>query len=118
MTVLASLRSATLSPLAGPRGRLRTASAQANCVGPSTPTVYDSLTPRRAAGPGAHSVGQGLTVTAVRPVPTFDPHTPVCYRSTGSAAHSSAPATVSVCFGADSPCVTGLRGPGAPTGKG
>ena len=75
MTVRACLRSATLSPLARPlaRGRLRTASAQANCVGPSTPTIYDTPTPRLAAGPGAHSVGQGLTVTAA---PTPDPHSP------------------------------------------
>ena len=35
--------SATLSPLARPRGRLLTASAQANCAGPSAPTVHDSL---------------------------------------------------------------------------
>ena len=60
-------RSATLSPrqaAGSAAAELRTVSAQANCVGPSTPPVYDSLTPRRAAGPGAHSVGQGPTVTA------------------------------------------------------
>ena len=89
LMVRACLRSATLSPLARPRCRLRTPSAQANSVGPSTPTVYDSLTPRRAAGPGAHGVGQGLSVTAA---PTSDPYTSVCHRFTGSAAHSSAPA--------------------------
>ena len=42
VTVRACLRSATFSPLTRPRGRLRTVSAQANCVGPSTPTLYDS----------------------------------------------------------------------------
>ena len=61
-TVRACLRSATLSPLARPRGRLRTASAQANRVPPSTPAVYDSLTPRRrAAGPP----GRAPTVSAM-----------------------------------------------------
>ena len=60
-TVRTCLRSATLSPLARPRGRLRTASAQANRVRPSTPAVYDSLTPRRrAAGPR----GRAPTVSA------------------------------------------------------
>ena len=48
-------------------------SAQANCVGLSTLPLYDSLTPRWAAGPGAHSVGQGLTVTAE---PTPERHSP------------------------------------------
>ena len=42
-----------------------------------------SLPPRRAAGPGAHSVGQGLTVTAgLRLPPTRIP--PRCHRSTGA----------------------------------
>ena len=41
VTVRACLRSG-LFPLARPRGRLRTAPAQANCAGPSTPTVHDS----------------------------------------------------------------------------
>ena len=78
VTARACLRSATLSPLGRPRGRLRSGAGRqqcrprANCVGPSTPPVCDSLTPRRAAGPGAHSVGQGLTVTAA---PTPDPRT-------------------------------------------
>ena len=72
MTVCACLLSATVSPLEKPRGRLRTVSAQANFVGPSTAPVYESLTPRQAAGPDAHSVGQGLTVTAA---PTPDPCT-------------------------------------------
>ena len=36
--------------------------AQASCAGPSTPPAYESFTPRRAAGPGAHSVGQGRTL--------------------------------------------------------
>ena len=35
------------------------------------PPDRGSLPPRRAAGPGAHHVGQGLTVTAA---PTPDPH--------------------------------------------
>ena len=41
VTVRACLRTG-LFPLARPRGRLRTAPAQANCAGPSTPTVHDS----------------------------------------------------------------------------
>ena len=77
VTVLTCLRSETLSPLARPQGRLLTVSAQANChgVGLSLLPLYDSLTPgpRWAAGPGAHSVGQGLTVTA-EPIP--EPHSP------------------------------------------
>ena len=73
MTVCACLLSATVSPLEKPRGRLRTVSAQANFVGPSTAPVYESLTPRQAAGPDAHSVGQGLTMTAE---PTSDPPSP------------------------------------------
>ena len=48
-------------------------SAQAHRDGTSTPPVYDSLTPRRTAGPGAQGVGQGLTATAA---PTPDPYSP------------------------------------------
>ena len=63
-------------------------SAQANSDGPSVPPVRDSLTPRLAAGPGARSVGQWLTVTAA---PTSHPYFPVCHLSRGSAAHSVGP---------------------------
>ena len=62
----------------------------------------------------AHSVGQGLTVTAA---PTSDQHTPVCHlvdtgdRSAGSAAYSSAPATVSTCVGPRSVSHSSLAGP-------
>ena len=76
MKVRASQRSATLSlPLPRRGGRLPTVSPLAICDGPSTPLVRDSLTPRWAAGSGAHSVGQGrrLTKTAA---PTSDPHSP------------------------------------------
>ena len=76
VTVRACLQSATLSPLARLRGRLRTASAEANCVGPSNcdgcayprPTLSQCVTGLR--GQGAHSVGQGLIVTAA---PTSGP---------------------------------------------
>ena len=73
VTVCACLQSATLSPHAGLWGRLPTVSAQAKGDGTSTPPVSGSFTPRRAAGQGAHSVGQGLTVTAA---PTSDQHAP------------------------------------------
>ena len=92
LMVQTCLRSVTISPLTRQLGRLRTVSAEANCIGLSMPIVYDSPTARRARGQGAHSVsqlGQGLTVTAA---PTSYPHTPVCHRSTGSVAHSLAPA--------------------------
>ena len=42
-----------------------------NCVDLRRPPLRDALPPRRAAGPGADRVGQGLTVTAA---PTLDPH--------------------------------------------
>ena len=59
--------------------------AQTNCVGPSTPPVYYSLIPRRAAGPGAHRIGQGLTVTSA---PMSDRLPPVCHRSKGPGTNS------------------------------
>ena len=108
MTVRASLRSATLSPLARPRGRLRLRPTVS--IRPR-PQYMTRSSPCRAAGLGAHSVGQRLTVTAA---PTFDQHTPACHRSTGSAAHSSAPATVSICVSPRSvlhSSLTGLRRP-------
>ena len=52
MTIRSCLRSATLSPLVSPWGRVPTVSAQTYCVGPSASPVYDPLTFRRAAGPG------------------------------------------------------------------
>ena len=59
VTVRACLQSATLSPLTRQRGRLRTVSAQANCVGPSTPTVYDSppLAGQRGKAPTVSAKG-------------------------------------------------------------
>ena len=57
--------------------------------------VYDSLTLRRAAGPGAHSVGQVLTVTAAPTSGTHSNVSPVY----GVGCPQFTLATVSICVG-------------------
>ena len=78
-------------------GRAPTVSAKCELSRLCLPPDCVALLPRRAAGPGAHSVGQGLTVTA-------------------------APCSNAYLRTAFSECVTGLRGPGAhsvgPVGQG
>ena len=72
MSVCAYLRHASPQRVTGLRGPGQ-CRPRANCVGLRLPPVRDSLPPRRAAGPGAQSVCQGLTVTAA---PTPDPPSP------------------------------------------
>ena len=104
VTVRICVWSATLSPLARPQGRLRTLSAQANCAGPCTPPVYDLLNPHRAAGQGAPSVGQGLTVTAA---PSSDPHSrSVSQVRVYGVAHSFSSCLLCRSASATSPCRT------------
>ena len=82
-------------------------SAQTYGVGQSASPVYNPLTFRRAAGQGAHSVGQGLTVTAAPTSGTHPSVSPVY----GVGCPQFVPATVSIYVGPRTVTHSSLAGP-------